>query len=507
MTDVKIISKSLLFKNSVYNLIGMALPLIVGVIAIPFAIRGLSKDVFGILTLVWVILGYLSLLDFGIARASTKYTSEFLRNNNRHQISDVFWTSIIINIILGCTTALMFYFLCPVLVRNVLNIEPDLHPVAISTFRLLSFFLPILLISVTIKGMLGAAQRFDLVNLVHIPLNISSFIVPALTYLISMDLFKVTLIILILRMVGAQTYLILCLRIYPECRHLPRLKQDVLKRLFSYGGWVTITGFISPLLVNIDRFFVGSMLTMQSLTFYSAPLEALQRMRIVPQAIMNTLFPEFSQGLQQDNENRLTILYWKAFKIILLLTGIFCVITGIFASDILSLWLGSEFVESSTQLVQIFSIGVFFNLMAHVPFTFLQGIGRPDIPAKFHIIEAPIYILMLWLFVAKFGLIGAAIVWSFRVLADFILLFIKSVQYLPQRKIPVTEKELLQKTGGFLIVFLLLCGFVFFIGHSLPAKIVGLGLLCVVSLFIVSNFLLADDERQLIFEMRQKLKR
>ena len=97
----------------------------------------------------------------------------------------------------------------------------------------------------------------------------------------------------------------------------------MLKILLTYGGWITITAVISPILVYLDRFFIGSILTMKDLTYYSAPLEAVLRLRILPLAIMTTLFPEFSIGLGSTNHQRLLFLFEKSFKLILISTGIF----------------------------------------------------------------------------------------------------------------------------------------------------------------------------------------
>ena len=55
----------LLAKNSILNFVGMMLPLIAGIFALPFAIKGLGKDGFGVLAIAWVILGYFGLFDFG----------------------------------------------------------------------------------------------------------------------------------------------------------------------------------------------------------------------------------------------------------------------------------------------------------------------------------------------------------------------------------------------------------------------------------------------------------
>jgi O-antigen/teichoic acid export membrane protein len=69
------------------------------------------------------------------------------------------------------------------------------------------------------------------------------------------------------------------------------------------------------------------------------------------------------------------------------------------------------------------SVGVLINSLAHVPFVLLQSAGRPDIPAKFHLIEVPIYGVLLWLLLLLMGVTGAALAWFVRVTIDASLLF------------------------------------------------------------------------------------
>ena len=58
----------ILVKNSFLNLMGMVIPIFIGLFAIPVTIKGLGKDGFGILSIAWVSIGYLVLLDFGLSR-------------------------------------------------------------------------------------------------------------------------------------------------------------------------------------------------------------------------------------------------------------------------------------------------------------------------------------------------------------------------------------------------------------------------------------------------------
>jgi len=62
----------LLARNTLLNLLGQAVPLLVGVLTIPFIVHGLGTERFGLLSLAWVILGYFTIFDLGLGRATTK---------------------------------------------------------------------------------------------------------------------------------------------------------------------------------------------------------------------------------------------------------------------------------------------------------------------------------------------------------------------------------------------------------------------------------------------------
>ena len=67
-----------LVRNMIWNLIGQGAPLFVALFAIPLLIKGLGTERFGVLVLAWMVVGYFTLFDLGIGRATTKYTSEYL---------------------------------------------------------------------------------------------------------------------------------------------------------------------------------------------------------------------------------------------------------------------------------------------------------------------------------------------------------------------------------------------------------------------------------------------
>ena len=65
-------------KNSIWNLIGSIVPMAVGLITIPILMKRIGIEKFGILSLIWALIGYFSIFDFGIGRALTQGVSKGL---------------------------------------------------------------------------------------------------------------------------------------------------------------------------------------------------------------------------------------------------------------------------------------------------------------------------------------------------------------------------------------------------------------------------------------------
>lgn len=109
--------------------------------------------------------------------------------------------------------------------------------------------------------------------------------------------------------------------------------------------------------------------------------------------------------------------------------------TIVLAQDGLKLWLGAEFAQHSYRVLQWLAVGVFLSGLAQVPFSLLQGVGRPDVTATLHLIELPIYLGLMWWLISKRGIEGAAIAWSARVSIDALFLFVLARRSLPGKSV------------------------------------------------------------------------
>jgi O-antigen/teichoic acid export membrane protein len=193
---------------------------------------------------------------------------------------------------------------------------------------------------------------------------------------------------------------------------------------------MSVTNIISPALVSIDRFVIGAFVSISAVAYYATPYEIATKMLLIPWGLVGVLFPAFSSSLVEDR-HRAFRLFESGVNITYLVLFPLTLVAVTFASQILQFWVGSEFAIHGGTVLKLLAAGVLFNGLAHVPFALIQGAGRPDVTAKFHLFELPIYLAVLWWLVTSYGVVGAAIAWAFRVGLDAVLLFSVVPRFLP----------------------------------------------------------------------------
>jgi O-antigen/teichoic acid export membrane protein len=227
--------------------------------------------------------------------------------------------------------------------------------------------------------------------------------------------------LVIARLIAFTLYYLAAASVRPELKNFIFPRKEYVYPLFHFGGWLTVTNIVGPLMVYFDRFLIGALLTMTAVSYYVTPYEILSRIQILPNSMMTVLFPALTTAFIADKQ-RLTTIYAQASRITLLLVLPISSACFLLAPEGLQIWLGDDFRQMATPVVQWLAVGSFLNTLARMPFTVLQSAGSPELVAKTHLLELLPYIGFLWIFTNKFGIVGTAAAWFLRVLADMIIL-------------------------------------------------------------------------------------
>jgi O-antigen/teichoic acid export membrane protein len=405
-------------RNTAINVAGALLPLLLSLATVPAYLHLIGEARYGVLAVVWVVLGYFGVFDLGLSRATANQIAR-MRNDPPAMRERVFWTALSLNATVGVIGGVILFFVGRVLLESILKVAPDLRSEAVAALPWLAVAVPLTTVTFVLAGTLEGRERFVLVNFLGVaalamfqlvPLAYAYWIGPSLTGLIM----SATLALLV------STTLSFAVTVASlPASNRPKIDAERAGVLLRYGGWVTLTGLVGPLLTVVDRVVIGSVLGATAVTRYTIPFALVSRVQVLSRSLARTIFPRFS-SLERDDAADVSRQSLRALAAVM---TVLTVVGAVTLDPFLRVWVGSEIAASSAPVGEILLIGFWLNSLAVVPFALLQAQGRPDLPAKFHVLELAPYIGGLVLGLHFGGIQGAAWAWSGRAAADALLLF------------------------------------------------------------------------------------
>ncbi|MEO9116294.1 MAG: oligosaccharide flippase family protein, partial [Gemmatimonadaceae bacterium] len=282
--------RSRLGRNAFLNLAGFGIPLVVALFALPVLTRSLGPARFGLLGMSWAFLEYLTLFDVGLGKATVRYVADAIARHTG-DIPQITSVSLASQMVVGVVAALALASMSSFLAQRAFHVEPGLLREATALFVVVGANLPIVLALTTLRGVLDGAQEFGVSNAIKIPASAGSIIIPAVLASKGVTLPAIMLWVLAWRVAACGATLIAIIRVIPGFRiEVPRDWMR-LRGLISFGGWVAVSGVVSPILVYFDRFALGVRVNMSAVGYYTAPYEAITRALVIPNSLINALFP------------------------------------------------------------------------------------------------------------------------------------------------------------------------------------------------------------------------
>ncbi|WMY75883.1 flippase [Buttiauxella selenatireducens] len=410
-----------LIKNSVWNLAGYVIPTAIAIPALGYLARVLGLELFGIYTLAIAIVGYAGIFDVGLTRAIVREIALFRDEPDERKL--IISTSTIFILLFGSLGMLVIYMFIPNIV-HMLNISSlHIHEVEIS-LKILVFSIPLFLLNQLWMSILEGDEKFSILNIQR---SIGSSVIAGLPALFVWLEHSLVYAIIGLLVGRGISFIISFVIVRGEIISAKlRFNPSTFKRLIFFGGWITVSNIISPVMVYFDRFVISNLLGAKFVSYYTAPSEAVSRLGLIPGALSRAVYPRLSNTTNKDEFRKQLKFSYKLMMLGCLPIVIFGIV---FSKNILGIWMGQEYAIHSYYILCILLIGFFFNSIAQIPFTAIQSVGKAKVTALLHCIEIIPYLCVLYYFVKWYGITGAAYAWCLRVVLDCLFLVLISNVY------------------------------------------------------------------------------
>ncbi|MDD2883396.1 MAG: oligosaccharide flippase family protein, partial [Rhodoferax sp.] len=389
------------FLNSaLWSLMGTVVPMLAALAAVPWLMHFMGQERLGVLSLVWVVVGYFSFLDMGLGRAVTVAVAA-ARSAGPKTAEELH--------VLGSASVLLMAVGTLMTVALGVCVETWGTPFKLSSMLLVEEVrlallwtlpsLPLLLMSSVFRGHLEGVGAFRALNMVRIPTGILLVAGPCLSAYFSPSLLWTCLSIFLVRLVHLLVlWALIATEIQMRMVALPAalLRHSTLlwlRRLLSFGGWVTVSNVIGPVIVYVDRFVIGATLAASSVAVYAVPFDLVSRLPILVAALTSVLLPELARlsslaaTTDPGARHQAHQLVWRSSVFSAAVVAALVAVGIGFAPMALSVWLGEDFAQQSGTLTQVLLMAFGVNAVAQIPFTALQATGKVRAVAWLHSAE------------------------------------------------------------------------------------------------------------------------
>jgi O-antigen/teichoic acid export membrane protein len=405
-------------RHTLYNMVGGLAPIALSLATIPIYVSLIGEARFGVIAIIWLTLAYFGLFDLGLGKATAQRLAQKMAGN-LEQRARIFWTALSMNLALGLAGGALAWPLASLFLSHMLATDSVLQSELRSALPWLALAVPVLTLSSVLSGALQGRERFLDLNAVAVVGATLSQLLP----LAGAAVWAPRIDVLVPLIVAARALALLVLM--QRCRQHVFGNQaasfdcDVARSLLGYGGWVTVTAIVGPMMVIMDRFAIGALFGAKAVSHYTIPFQLAEGTTVLSTALNSALFPRLSASTQSPALDELSSMSMRLLAVLMTpLIGA----AILWLEPFLTWWISAEMAANATLSGQLLFLGFWINGLALVSYTQLQARGHPDWVAKCHLAELPLYLVLLYAGLRLGGVPGAALAFLLRALVDFMLL-------------------------------------------------------------------------------------
>ncbi len=490
--------------GSFLNLGGQVLTMVATLVATPFVIRFLGPSSYGVLALVYVMIGYLSFADMGMGTASTRFGSMAHARGDDEGEATAIWSALMIAAVPALTVGLLLFIGARPLIEHGLRIPALLQQPAVLAVRVASLGF----VARAFAGVLNTPAivrlRMDLVVLISTGTSAAQILLVPVVLFLGGGLSGAVAVATSATIAAAILHAVTGARLLPQLRR-PRISRALLKPLVRFGGGLVVSTIATAILANLEKLLLPRYASLQALAFYSVAFTLANLLTQLPVAMLQSLVPAFSQLHASGNAAGLQMLYRRGLRGMLYWTLPGTVFICAAAYPFFSIWAGPRFGQGSTLPLYLLVGGIACEIISYVPYALLITFGRTDIIARCQLSLIIPYLIVAVVLIQRYGAAGAAVAWSLRALLTAILFasFARRVSGFSFNPWP-------DRVRGYLLalaVLLIPVGATLLIPTSALARVAIAGVAVALHGMVILTRVLTSQEREALRNMLPRLQR
>lgn len=197
------------------------------------------------------------------------------------------------------------------------------------------------------------------------------------------------------------------------------INKDDIKRILTYGGWLTASGVIRSLYEQMDRLITTRWVSVSLLGTYTRASGFVIHVSDNVNSIFDTILFPILSGIQDDKE-KLKSSYLKSTDLIFLMSIIFSFSMILLAKPIICIFLGEDWLDT-ILIFQIVAISLIFHPFCRLGDSFCRSLGIVKQYFYIRFSVCVISILLICIGCMLWGITGLAIAYVLARITDMLI--------------------------------------------------------------------------------------
>lgn len=435
-------SASQAVSGTVWLTIANVITMVLGLALVVVSTRKFTADVYGSYILLWLISGLLSqitTLGFGLAIPRFLAISE-----DAHRKELLVNTFITLRLMVFGVMTIIALALAPLLFK-LFGVERETTTLV---FVVMMFFVSSF--TSTMQSILQGFSRFkqiavwdilsSFLNLILIfcliPLPISDLAVFVCSYLIAYVIAGVYMFVSI----PVRKYLL--------------IEIPLMKSIIKFGFPLQLNDIVSYFYGRIDTLMIAAMLPVADIAYFEVARKIPDSLLAFFDAYTTVFFPLFSHLYSANEYEKAELLLRSSLRLITFISLFMAGAALLFGKDIIRLLFSEKYVVAAPVFF-ILMVALALTLIGYLLGKSLVAVGESDKPAKINLAHAAISLLLNWLLLPLFGIIGAGITGLAGPAVTNPLNYIFLTRKLPMHILSAYLKPLVIFVGWAVLIFLI----------------------------------------------------
>lgn len=395
--------------NALTNYFRFFLTIIISFWLIPFIIRSLGQDLYGLWSLTFSIIGFFSLLDFGFGLGVVKWTGESRINGKLDYRNSMLSTVLFVYIILalaGMTILIIFSFFY----GKLFSIPEELIPVAVTILIILGVRSLLIQIPMSLfKGVLFGEQRIYLINIIQILSNVVYAVSAYFALTGGLGVVGLASVNCLAFFAENVLYLIFAFRKTEKLSlSLKKVKRSFIKEALSFSIYSFITTVAGLVLFQTDTLIVQLTLNLELVGVYAVALKINEYSFLLSKQLVNVLTPLISELKENKEDDSIRYLLLDISKYVAATGALITLTIYVFSKELLYFWVGEAFLQANVPLL-ILMTSFLLTIPELIASSVLTMTGEHTFTAKISVISIFVNLGASLILVRFFKLTGIAL--------------------------------------------------------------------------------------------------